>query len=257
MKRLTAILLTLIMILSLSVCSFAYELDPSAWTEMRDDPDNCDPGDGVAAVTDVKLYVDRNGKTVTDLDGNKVYSKVRERVVQKYFAVMMGVPVNWDRVESMEFEATLDLDGKVTFGQQILVGKNGLPVGSKNAEILVFDAPARFHAASSGETELIVFDFDGNELGTCPAKARMISTGAYVVSATCPRCGEEEEGCELHLMACGHYSCEVGREGHGAGACGEFGHLNCDGAAHDICPNCHLPFCAEKHGAEACTRVIY
>ena len=256
MKRFTAFLLALIMVFGFSSYAFADESDFSAWNEMRDDPDNCDPGMGVAAATEMKLYVDRNGKTVTDPDGNQLSSKIKEAVVQKFYAVMMGVPVNWDRFDHMEFEAFLDLDGNVTFRKQIIVGRNGLPVGSRNAEIAVFDTPTHFHAASSGETEFITYDFEGNELGSSPVKVRMISTGEFVITSTCPRCGEEQEGTDFHLMPCGHYSCEVGKEGHGAGDCGEFGHLNCDGKEHYACPNCLKPLCSgDEHGIEECKHV--
>ena len=182
MKRFTAFLLTLMIILGLSVCSFADESDFSAWNEMRDDPDNCDPGMGVVVVAEMKLYADRNGKTVTDLDGNDVPSKVKDAVVQKFYAVMMGVPVNWGKFDHMEFEASLDIEGKISFGKQILVDLDGLSVGSADAEIAVFDTPKSYHGVSSGETEFISCDADGVVLDSSEVEVRMLSTGEFVVN---------------------------------------------------------------------------
>lgn len=228
MKRIVSVLLAAVMLLSVSAAAFAEE----SYT----------------------LYMDRNGKIVKDAADTKIHGKVQEKVFQKFYQLMQGVPVNWDKFDYAEYEVTVGDDGSVTFGQQTMAALDGSSVVSGNAEVVIFETPQKFHAVSSGETAVTHYDFYGQELDVSQITVKAVSTGEKLISNICPKCGQNQEK-NFHLMVCGHYSCEVGTAGHGAGACGVPGHMSCDGKDHGICPNCLKRLCSGEHGVGVCEHV--
>ncbi len=231
MKRTVSLLLAAVMLLSLSASVFA-EQSAGSYT----------------------LYMDRNGKYVEDSGGVKVRGRIQEKVFQKFYMLMQNVPVNWDKFDYAEYEVTVGDDGSVTFGKQTMGALDGTSVISGNAEIVIFETPENFHAASSGETTITHLDFFGKELDVSQITVKALSTGAMLISNICPKCGQDQ-GKGFHRMVCGHYSCETGEVGHGKGDCGVPGHMNCDGNDHSTCPNCLKPLCSGEHGVGICQHV--
>ena len=232
MKRLVSVLLAAVMLFAVTAEAFS----------------------DAAVSQNYTLYMDRNGKVVKDAGGARVSGKLQEKIFQKFYKLMQNVPVNWDKFDYAEYEVTVGDDGSVTFGKQTMGTVDGSSVVSDNAEIVIFETPKSFHAASSGETTITHFDFYGKELGASQVTVKAISTGARIISNICPKCGVDQ-GIGFHLMACGHYSCEVGEVGHGTGSCGYPGHMNCDGKDHSICLNCLQPLCSGEHGVGVCKHV--
>ena len=229
MKRIISFFLAAVMLVALSAAAFA---DGGSYT----------------------LYMDRNGKVVQDAGGTKISGRLQEKIFQKFYKLMQNVPVNWDKFDYASYEVTVGEDGSVTFGKQTMGALDGSTVISGDAEIVIFETPKNFHAVNTGETTITHLDFYGKEQEVSQISVKAISTGAKIISNICPKCSQDQ-GKGFHHMVCGHYSCEVGEVGHGAGACGVPGHMNCDGLDHSTCPNCLKPLCSGVHGVGVCEHV--
>jgi len=231
MRRTIAFIMTVVMLLSLSVCVFA---------------------ENAAQYT---LHMDRNGKTLLDADGKAVNGAIKEKAVTEFYRVMNGVAVNWVNFNYDEFEVIVDADGEVKLGKQTLSLLDGTFRTSSNAEVGVYVTPCKYQVVSEGEVTFAVVGFDGTVVGSGTAKTVYDEiTGSFVFECICPNCDDNQPD-NLHMMICGHYACEEGEVGHGAGVCGTPGHMNCDGDCHDVCPNCQQPLCSGKHGEGVCEHV--
>lgn len=222
MKRFTAVLLVLVVILSLSVGAFA---------------------DGEKSYT---LYVDRNGKVLKDADGSRIHGRAEEKTVAEFYRLMKGVPVNFDKFDNMVFDVTIDDANHVTFGKQVVLGRNGCTYVSDDASVCIFENAFSFHFIDNGETTLTLSDFDGNVIETSA-----VTVKGDAVRNICSKCGKDQ-GKQFHVMSCGHFMCEVGEVGHGDAECGVAGHFACDGSNHGICYNCLKPLCSGQHGEGIC-----
>ena len=229
MKRFIAFLLTAVMLFALSVCAFAAEAQYT-------------------------LHMDRNGKTLLDADGNAVSGAVKDKAVAEFYSLMNGVNINWMDFNYDEFEVKVDDSGNVALGKQTLSLLDGTFRTSSDAEVGLFVKPDRYQASGEGEVTFAVVGFDGTEVGSATAVTELDGNGSLVFNCLCENC-DENQGDHLHMMICGHYYCEEGDVGHGAGACGVPGHMNCDGACHDLCTNCQQPLCSGKHGEGLCEHV--
>ena len=81
--------------------------------------------------------------------------------------------------------------------------------------------------------------------------------GSLTAECICPACGSDQ-GCTLHMLACGHYSCGVDYDAavHAVAECGIAGHCVTDGGEHGVCENCSKPLCTGSgHGAGVCEHV--
>lgn len=229
MKRFIAFLLTAVMLFALSVCAFAAEAQYT-------------------------LHMDRNGKTLLDADGNAVSGAVKDKAVAEFYSLMNGVNINWMDFNYDEFEVKVDDSGNVALGKQTLSLLDGTFRTSSDAEVGLFVKPDRYQASGDGEVTFAVVDFDGTEIGSADATTEFDDCGRRVFNCLCINC-EENQDDNLHMMVCGHYSCEAGDVGHKAGECGTPGHMNCDGNCHDLCTNCQEPLCSGMHGVGVCEHV--
>ena len=232
MKRTISIILTLAMLLSLSLCAFAEDAEEAQYT----------------------LHMDRNGKTLLDADGKAVSGAVKDKAVAAFYRVMNGVPVDWTTFNYDEFEVIVDDSDNVTLGKQTLSLLDGTFRTSSNAETVVFESPDKYHGCGDGEATLAIVGYDGVEVASATASPEMNEYGTLVPNCPCTFCGENQDS-SLHAMICGHYECEEGAEGHGAGACGTPDHMNCDGREHGKCTNCQKYLCSGKHGEGVCQHV--
>lgn len=150
----------------------------------------------------------------------------------------------------LTFEDTAD--GMVMTFQK-LIGNNGYTYTSSNPEVVFLLSDGKLHATGIGEAEIVVYDATGTEVDRF-----MVTVGggnrAKVITAPCSQCGENQ-GSTLHRMSCGHFSCDGGAAGHGAGACGKAGHFKCDGKDHGTCTNCWSALCEGEHGVGVCQHV--
>ena len=107
----------------------------------------------------------------------------------------------------------------------------------------------------AGETRVVRYDAEGNEVSVSNIKVSGTNFKNFQMINECSKC-LADQGSLNHYMSCGHYSCEVGREGHGDAVCGTFGHYACDGADHSICYNCQKGLCnGREHGFGVCPHV--
>ena len=225
MKRFSAVLLIVVLLLSISAAAFA---------------------DGERSFT---MNVSRNGKVVTDENGNRVNGRTQQKVYDEFYRLMKKVPVNFDRFDSMVFDITIDENENVSFGKQVVNAKNGSTLTSDNASVCIFENQYSFHFTDNGETTLTLADFDGNIIETSN-----VTVKGSVARNICSKCGQDQ-GRKFHVMSCGHFSCEVGEVGHGDGECGVPGHYACDGGNHAKCYNCLQPLCSGQHGEGICKHV--
>lgn len=232
MRRTIAVIITLVMLMSISLCAFAEDAESAQYT----------------------LHMDRNGKTLLDADGKAVSGGIKDKAVAEFYRLMKGVPVNWVNFNYNEFEVAVDGSGNVTLGKQTMSLLDGTFRTSSNAEAALYESPDKYHACGEGETTFAIVGFDGEEIASAAASTEMDANGRMIVNSACSNCGENQTNA-LHAMVCGHYACEEGEAGHGAGACGTVGHMNCDGRDHDLCTNCKKPLCSGKHGEGVCEHV--
>lgn len=228
MRRTISLILTVFLLLSLSVCAFA----EAQYT----------------------LHMDRNGKTLLDADGKPVSGAVKDAAVTEFYGLMQGTPVNWMNYNYMEFEVAADDDGNVSLGKQTVSLQDGTFRTSSNAEVAMYIKPDEYRGCGLGEVTFAVVGFDGQEVGSSEATTEYDEYGRILIKSICPNCDENQDT-DLHMMICGHYYCEEGAVGHGGGACGTPGHMNCDGGCHDICTNCLKPLCSGLHGVGVCEHV--
>ena len=232
MRRVIAFIMTAAMLLCLSVCVFAEDAPGAQYT----------------------LYMDRNGKTLLDADGNSVKGELKDQAVAEFRRVLQDTLINWANFNYTEFEVFVDGDGNVTLGKQTLSLLDGTFRTSSNAEVGLYVAPDKYQGSGEGEVTFAILGFDGTEVGSATATAKMNDCGVFVIDCLCENCDENQDK-NLHMMVCGHYYCEAGDVGHGVGACGVPGHMNCDGDCHDLCTNCQQPLCSGKHGEGVCEHV--
>ena len=232
MRRFIAFIMTAVMLLCLSVCVFADDGQESQYT----------------------LHMDRNGKTLLDADGNSVNGIVREKAIAEFYRIMRGIPVNWVEFNYTELEVNVDGEENVTLGKQTFSLLDGTFRTSSNAEVGLYVLPDKYLASGDGEVTFTIVGFDGTEVGSVTAVTELDEYGNYAFNCPCRNCDENQDNCP-HIMICGHYVCEEGAVGHGAGACGTPGHMNCDGTCHDLCTNCQQPLCSGMHGEGVCEHV--
>lgn len=231
MKKLVSLLLCAVMIFSLSAVAFA-------------------EGGEV-----YKMEMEPDVKIITDEDGNYAKMVEREAILAKFHRLRHGVGVNWDlfEYEEMTFEYVDDENVKAL--SQFIIDKNGGKIVTENPNVVFLDSPTKYHATGAGEAKVIHYDAEGNEVAVSNIKVTGTSFENFKLINECSKCGEDQ-GSKLHYMSCGHYSCEVGRAGHGDAACGTLGHYACDGKDHRICSNCLKGFCnGREHGVGVCPHV--
>ena len=231
MKRIISMLLCLLMLVSLSAAAFA---DDSQLLTMK---------------------MDRNGRTVYYENGEKVPGYVWEDVIDEFHRLRHNNPVNWDLFEYEEMTFSMDADGDVTALSQYILCKDGKKVETEDPNVAFIDSPTKVHATGAGAAAVTTYDAEGNALAVSNIEVTGRSFSSFVLTNKCGNCGEDQ-GSSVHFMSCGHFSCDVGREGHGDAGCWIAGHYKCDGGDHSYCYNCLAPVCnGKEHGAGVCPHV--
>ena len=231
MKRIISMLLCVLMIAGLSVAAFA---DDSQTLTMK---------------------MDRNGRTVYYENGEKVPGYIWEDVVEEFHRLRHKNPVNWDLFEYEEMTFAMDDKGDVTALTQYIICKDGKKVETADPNVAFIDSPTKVHATGAGATTVTTYDTEGNVVALSNIEVTGSSFSTFVLINRCDKCGEDQ-GSDIHFMSCGHFSCEVGREGHGDAGCWLPGHYKCDGGDHSYCSNCLAPVCnGKEHGVGVCPHV--
>jgi len=232
MKKFISLLLCAVMLCSFSAAAFA---DDARIFKMEMEPDI---------------------KRVFDEDGSRVKLIEYDAVIAAFHKLRNGVGVNWDlfEYEEMTFEY-VDDELPVKALSQYIVAKDGSKIVTEDPSVVFLDSPTKFHATGAGETRVVHYDAEGNELSVSNIKVTGTDFDNFKLVNECSKC-LEDQGSVLHYMSCGHFSCEVGRAGHGDAGCGTFGHYACDGKEHTICFNCRNCVCnGREHGVGVCPHV--
>lgn len=231
MKRIFSLLLCLVMLLSLSAAAFAEDSQT------------------------LTMKMDRNGRNVYYENGEKVPGYIWEDVVAEFHRLRHNNPVNWDLFEYEEMTFSMDADGDVKALSQYILCKDGKKVETSDPNIAFIDSPTKVHATGAGAADVTTYDAEGNALAVSNIEVTGVSFSSFVLVNKCGSCGEDQ-GSSVHFMSCGHFSCEVGRDGHGDAGCWTAGHYKCDGGDHSYCSNCLAPVCnGKEHGVGVCPHV--
>lgn len=231
MKKLISLLLCAVMICSLSAAAFA---------------------DGGEIL---RMEMEPEGRSVFGEDGNRVTLAVWEDVMAEFHRLRNNVGVNWDLFEYEEMTFELDSEGDVRALTQYIIDNDGGKIVTEDPNVAFIDSPTKIHATGAGETRVVHYDAEGNEVAVSNIKVTGTNFKNFKLINECSKC-LEDQGSNNHYMSCGHYSCEVGREGHGDALCGTYGHYACDGNDHSICYNCQKGFCnGREHGFGVCPHV--
>lgn len=146
----------------------------------------------------------------------------------------------------------VDGEAGLTMTAQELIGHNAYTYTSSNPEVAFLLSATEILPTGNGEAEIVAYNALGEEVDRFTVT---VSGGSSKrVIAACSKCGLDQ-GRVLHMMECGHFSCENGAAGHGKGKCGVTGHYNCDGKDHGVCSNCLSYLCSGEHGKGICHHV--
>lgn len=231
MKKFVSVLLCAVMLFSFSAAAFA---DGGEVYKMEMEPDV---------------------KRIYDAEGGYALLAEREDILEEFHRLRNKVGVNWDLVEYEEMSFEIDADGNVKALSQYIIDNKGGKIVTEDPNVAFIDSPDRIHATGAGETRVIRYDAEGNEVSVSNIKVSGTNFKNFQMINECSKC-LADQGSLNHYMSCGHYSCEVGREGHGDAVCGTFGHYACDGADHSICYNCQKGLCnGREHGFGVCPHV--
>lgn len=203
----------------------------------------------------LKMEMLPDGRSVFGEDGKRVTLAVWEDVMEEFHRLRHKVGVNWDYFAYEEMTYEMDENGDIKALTQYIIGKDGSKTVTEDPNVVFLDSPTKFHATGAGETRVVRYDAEGNEVAVSNIKVSGTSFSNFQLRNECSKC-LEDQGSKLHYMSCGHYSCEVGRDGHGDAACGTLGHYACDGGDHTICFNCRNCVCnGREHGIGVCPHV--
>ena len=231
MKRFISLLMCLLMLVSLSVVAFA------------------DDGQTLT------MKMDRDGRTVYYEDGSRVPGYIWQDVMDEFHRLRHNNPVDWDLFSYEEMRFAMDAKGDITALSQYIITNDGKKVETADPNVAFIDSPSEVHATGAGATTVTTYDTEGNAVAVSNIEVTGQSFSSFVLVNRCEICGEDQ-GRNSHFMSCGHFSCEVGTEGHGDALCWTAGHYKCDGADHSYCGNCLAPVCnGKEHGVGVCPHV--
>lgn len=232
MKRFISIVLALCLIFTLGAVAFAEE-SGSKVIVMKLEPD-------------VKAF--------SYEDGSRISNDTREDALLLFHELRDGKGIYWGQLESGEVRFEEAADGELKMVSQYFITNEGLKVETSDPYVVFVDTDKRMHPTGAGEAYVTITDAAGNQVSSWKITVTGTSSGNFVLVNECPNCTKDQSD-KLHYMSCGHYSCEVGREGHGDASCGYAGHYACDGANHGRCSNCQRGLCKGEHGVGVCPHV--
>lgn len=228
MKRFVSILLALVMLCSFCAGAFAEENAKVIIMELA---------------PDVKRFAYE--------DGSQLSYALQQDCLAEFHRLRNGNGIYWGELDSGEARFEETADGDVVMTAISWVALDGRKVSTSDPQVVFPDTVDKMHPTGAGEAVVSVCDADGAELAVYNVKVSGTSFRNFDLSVECPKCLEYQSG-GVHLMSCGHYSCETGRDGHGNAPCGIVGHFLCGGGDHGICGNCLKPLCKGEHGVGVC-----
>lgn len=228
MKKTMILLLSLVLLVSLAAPAFA-------------------DAEGVS----YEMYISRTEKIVYQ-SGREVGQPISGECNARLYDVI-DLPYHDRDLFDTTTLTFVDGDNGLVMTEQTLVGLNGWTYTSSNPEVAFILSSSELLPTGQGEAEIVVCDESGEELDRFTATVGY-GNRARRISAPCSQCGKDQ-GKYLHLLECGHFSCDGNAYGHAKGECSRTGHYNCDGLDHGLCSNCLSWLCSGEHGVGVCTHV--
>ena len=209
-------------------------------------------GDAAGVIT---LTRSRGG-TVISMGGQAVYGALRASAMSMAEDYLAHGGDDWSVNESVSFE--LEPDGEaVRAVKETLTALNGLTVVNLRPQTVYLPDSAALVPIGAGRAVISFKNSLGEQLQKLSVRVIEGTDGSLTAECICPACGSDQ-GCTLHMLACGHYSCgaDYDAAAHAVAECGIAGHCVTDGGEHGVCENCLKPLCTGSgHGAGVCEHV--
>lgn len=195
----------------------------------------------------------RGTNEITSASGEAVYGAVRAAALaaaDEYTAL----GCSWNDVSVISFDMVCVEDGSVTVEREALECTNGVSVINRRPSVVHIVDSGALVPVARGRASVTYQNALGEELQRLTLRVTQDDTGALAVECICPECNANQ-GATMHMLPCGHYSCEADfdAQGHAVAECGTAGHCTLDGAEHATCKNCLKPLCnGEAHGTGVC-----
>lgn len=204
-----------------------------------------------SAAYDYTVRVDYGGLTVIK-DEMAVYGQDKQRCQEK-FEQLCGDSKAYRQSGTVVQLYLKDTDGVLSAVRETVEPPDGYTITTLMPECVTIRSSSELAATGEGRT-LVTFT---NSPGESIARMSVRVAEDGTLSCLCPCCGEETGG-RLHLLSCGHYSCQADfdPEEHRQADCLVAGHCALSEATHGKCKNCQGLLCdGKQHGVGYCKHV--
>ena len=217
-------------------------------TELGKAPDK----ESAPTVNPIKVDLTQSGLNIVQ-DGQGLYGELRQRCVDITNMLTMNTSPDWQLMQSRCFEFYFGEDGDIVPAKTSVSYHDGIDVQCVNPQVVFISGSLSLVPIAEGRAILSYENRLGDELIRLNVRCAYDEAGQLKLHAPCESCGGNQEG-QLHMLICGHYSCQAGFDmaGHEKAQCGIAGHCASEGE-HGRCKNCLEPMCTgDGHGYGLC-----
>ena len=204
-----------------------------------------------SAAYDYTVRVDYGGLTVIK-DEMAVYGEEKQRCLAK-FELICGDGKAYRQSGTVVQLYLKETDGELSAVRETVDTPDGYAISTPMPECVAIRSSSEIAAMGEGRT-MVTFT---NSLGESTARMSVRVSETGELFCPCPCCGEETNG-KLHLLSCGHYSCQddFDPDQHRQADCLVAGHCASSELTHGKCRNCQGLLCdGKQHGAGYCKHV--
>lgn len=208
---------------------------------------------GTSTASTVTVRLSHSENTVL-LNSQPDYGQLRSRALEAVETLSLGQHKDWKEKAALRYEFTVDEAGELVPLRAYTQFNDGFFVSVTGCDVVLSQTSLRLTALSEGRAAVHYKNSMGLELLSLDVRC-VDEGGELKVQCICPKCGKDCGG-EIHLLHCGHFSCEVENEAeHLMGDCGIVGHCAAEGG-HEQCSNCLEYICdGLPHGSGLCRHV--
>lgn len=181
------------------------------------------------------------------------FGELRKSCLEWLSFLTQDTKPDWQLLRSMEFEFYFNEAGELSPAKAFASFNNGISVHCVNPQVVFISDSLSLEPLSEGRAILRYTNSIGDELLRLNVRCAHDESGQLQFYARCDKC-EAIQTRQLHMLSCGHYTCQEGfsPEGHEISECRIAGHCALEGE-HSRCKNCLEPVCTgEGHGYGLC-----
>lgn len=182
-----------------------------------------------------------------------VSGELRQACIEAANLIKPVEKIDWRQIYKLYFEIVQETDGSLRPSRARAVFNDGITVSSINPAVVYISSSLSLMPLSAGRATVSYENALGDRLFSLDVCCAEDGNGGLSVSSLCPHC-QLTQGCQLHYLICGHYSCQDGysNSGHFPADCGIAGHCGAEGD-HSKCKNCLEYVCnGQSHGIGMC-----